>query len=171
MKKALYSTNAEYLILPKRLWRLVEIYWKPVKTMLEYDPSKVDDKRGDVDRLYYVNGHVSEKNFTWTIYWDYETAEQIRAEKTKTAIWRVMQEKWFKIMDFEKKDARIKELEKENEELKSLPPVNVETINFDDWDIYPADDPRSKFYKEKFDEKLNENLTGNKKRWRSTREK
>ena len=32
--------------------------------MLEYDPSKVDDKRGDVDRLYYVNGHVSEKNFT-----------------------------------------------------------------------------------------------------------
>lgn len=31
-------------------------------------------------------------------------------------------------MDFEKKDARIKELEKENEELKSLPPVNIETI-------------------------------------------
>ena len=171
MKKALYSTNAEYLILPKRLWRLVEIYWKPVKTMLEYDPSKVDDKRGDVDRLYYVNGHVSEKNFTWTIYKNYKTEEQIKKEKTKTAIWSIMQEKWFKIMDFEKKDARIKELEKENEELKSLPPVNVETINFDDWDIYPADDPRSKFYKGKFDKKLNENLTGNKKRWRSTREK
>lgn len=121
--------------------------------MLEYDPSKVDDKRGDVDRLYYVNGHVSEKNFTWTIYWDYETAEQIRAEKTKTAIWRVMQEKWFKIMDFEKKDARIKELEKENEELKSLPPVNIETIE------------------NKIDFVRDEKLTENKKRWRSTREK
>lgn len=153
MKKALYSANAEYLILPKRLWKLVEIYWKPVKTMLEYDPSKVDDKRGNVGHLYYVSWRVSEKNFTWTIYWDYETAEEIRSEKTKTAIWRVMQEKWYKIMDFAKKDARIKELEEENEELKSLPPVEIEQIG------------------KKIDIVSDENLTKTQKRGRSNWEK
>jgi hypothetical protein len=42
-----------------------------------------------------------------------------------------MQEKKYSIMDFAKKDARIEELEKENDELKSLPPVNVETIHND----------------------------------------
>ena len=158
------------MVLPKRLWKLVEIYWKPVKSMLEYDPSKVDDKWWNVWRLYYVGESVKAKNFEWTIYWDYETAEKIREENTLKQIWRVMQEKKYSITDFAKKDARIEELEKENDELKSLPPVNVETIH-NDWDIYPADDPRSKFYKEKFDEKLNENLTDWKKRWRSTWEK
>lgn len=172
MKKSLYSLKAEYLILPRRLWKLVEIYWKPVKTMLEYDPSQVDDKRGDVKSLYFVEWNVAEKSFCWTIYWDRETATEKKKEIEQTAIWRIMQEKWFKIKDIEKKDERIKELEEENDELKSLPPVEVETIrNMDDGDIYPADDPRSKFYKEKFDERLNENLTENKKRWRSTWEK
>ena len=170
MKKWFYHVWAEYMVLPKRLWKLVEIYWKPVKSMLEYDPSKVDDKWWNVWRLYYVGESVKAKNFEWTIYWDYETAEKIREENTLKQIWRVMQEKKYSITDFAKKDARIEELEKENDELKSLPPVNVETIH-NDWDIYPADDPRSKFYKEKFDEKLNENLTDWKKRWRSTWEK
>ena len=34
MKKWFYHVWAEYLILPKRLWKLVEIYWKPVRKML-----------------------------------------------------------------------------------------------------------------------------------------
>ena len=45
------------------------------------------------------------------------------------------------------------QLKKENEELKSLPPVEVETIH------------------NKFDDPFEENLTENKKRWRSTWEK
>ena len=172
MKKLFYHVWAEYLILPKRLWKLVEIYWKPVRKMLEYDPSKVDDEYWKVEYLHYATWRVERKNFVWTIYCDYETAEKVREENTLKQIWRIMQEKWFKIKDIEKKDERIKKLEEENDELKSLPPVEVETIrNIDDGDIYPADDPRSKFYKEKFDEKLNENLTENKKRWRSTWEK
>ena len=159
--------------------------------MLEYDPSKVDDEYWNVEYLHYATWRVERKNFEWTIYCDFETANKVREENTLKQIWRVMQDKWYKIKEFDEKNEKIKdleesvdyknstirlreskiqELEKQIDELKSLPPVKVETIH-NDWDIYPADDPRSKFYKEKFDEKLNENLTENKKRWRSTWEK
>lgn len=153
MKKCFYNVWAEYLILPKRLWKLVEIYWKPVRKMLEYDPSKVDDEYWKVEYLHYATWRVERKNFEWTIYCDYETAEKVRTENTLKQIWRVMQDKWYKIKDFEEKNATIEKLEKENEELKYLPPVNVETIH------------------NQFDDLQDENLTNWKKRWRSTWEK
>ena len=103
MKKWFYHVWAEYLILPNRLWKLVEIYWKPVRKMLEYDPSKVDDEYWNVEYLHYATWHVERKNFEWTIYCDYETAEKVREENTLKQIWRVMQDKWYKIKDIEKK--------------------------------------------------------------------
>ena len=141
------------MVLPKRLWTLVQFYWKPVKSMLEYDPSKVDDKWWNVWRIYYVGENVKQKNFEWTIYSDYETAEKLRDENTRKAIWRIMQEKWYTIKEFEKKDDKIKELEWQIEELKNLPPIEIEKIE------------------NKFDETQNENLTIQRKRGRSNWEK
>lgn len=103
MKKCFYNVWAEYLILPKRLWKLVEIYWTPVRKMLEYDPSKVDDEYWKVEYLHYANWHVARKNFEWTIYCDFETANKVREENTLKQIWRVMQDKWYKIKEFDEK--------------------------------------------------------------------
>lgn len=128
--------------------------------MLEYDPSEVDDKRG-VWSLYYLSWSIEEQGFTWTLYWSRENAEMQKKENTKLAIWRVMQEKWYRIKEFDEKTARIEELEKENEELKSLPPVEIEHIWLD---------PNGSTYP-KFDDPQNENLTESKKRGRSTWEK
>ena len=121
--------------------------------MLEYDPSKVDDKYWNVEYLHYANWHVERKNFEWTIYCDFETANKVREENTLKQIWRVMQNKWYKIKEFDEKNARIEELEKENEELKSLPPVEVEQIE------------------KKIDIVSDENLTKTQKRGRSNWEK
>lgn len=127
--------------------------------MLEYDPSEVDDKRG-VWSLYYLSWSIEEQGFTWTIYWSRENAEMQKKENTKFAIWRVMQEKWYRIKEFDEKTARIEELEKENEELKSLPPVEVDHIWLDpNWSPYPFDDPQD------------EKLTNSRKRGRSNWEK
>ncbi len=152
MKKSIYYLWAERVFLPKRLWKLLQIYWKPVKTMLEYDPSEVDDKRG-VWSLYYLNWSIEEQGFTGTLYWNRENAEKQKKENTKLAIWRVMQEKWYRIKEFDEKTARIEELEKENEELKSLPPVEIEQIG------------------NKIDIVSDENLTKTQKRRRSNWEK
>lgn len=160
MKKSIYYLWAERVFLPKRLWKLLQIFWKPVRTMLECDPSEVDDKRG-VWSLYYLSWSIEEQGFTWTLYWSRENAEMQKKENTKLAIWRVMQEKWYRIKEFDEKTARIEELEKENEELKSLPPVEVEHIWLD-----PNGSPYPKF-----DDPQNENLTESKKRGRSTWEK
>jgi len=120
--------------------------------MLEYDPSEVDDKRG-VWSLYYLNWSIEEQGFTGTLYWNRENAEKQKKENTKLAIWRVMQEKWYRIKEFDEKTARIEELEKENEELKSLPPVEIEQIG------------------NKIDIVSDENLTKTQKRRRSNWEK
>ena len=116
MKKWFYHVWAEYLILPNRLWKLVEIYWKPVRKMLEYDPSKVDDEYWKVEYLHYVTWRVERKNFEWTIYRDYETAEKVREENTLKQIWRVMQDKWYKIKEFEENYEHLRENNKLPEE-------------------------------------------------------
>ena len=120
--------------------------------MLEYDPSKVDDEWWKVGKIYYVEWKVQQKNFVWTIYCDREEAEKIRSKEEKNAIWTIMQEKWFKIKDFEEMKKKIEQLEKENEELKSLPPVEVEHVWLD-----PNGSPYPKF-----DDPQDENLTKSK---------
>jgi len=79
--------------------------------------------------------------------------------------------KWTTREKYSKQNQELQEeneqLKKENEELKSLPPVEVEEIH-NDFDIYPASDPRSKFHdewkksQEKFDDPQDENLTKSK---------
>lgn len=65
----------------------------------------------------------------------------------------IMEELKSKWTTWEKYSKENEELKKENEELRNLPPVEIEKIE------------------NKFDDPFEENLTENKKRWRSTWEK
>lgn len=141
------------LLIPNRLFKLIRNYSQPLDDVYFFD------NKSCCHEIYYKKDGCIKRCET-----DEYFATRQEAEKRKDELEAI--EKYSKIKaEKEEAEKKIKELEEQIEELKSLPPVEVETIrNIDDGDIYPADDPRSKFYKEKFDEKFKENLTENKKR-------
>ena len=132
-----------YMECPTWLWRLIEKHARHLDNI--YLPKNewsvyYYDKRNDFWSVYDQDEVIVVK--------DYKEAKKISNLKK----FEVMKEQFWKMdIDIEREYDEIswkfEKLQQENEELKNLPPVEVEKIVTDqDFDIYPASDPRSKFH-------------------------
>ncbi len=160
MQRQLYNIGATRLLLPKRLWFLVQNFWKPVDRTFEqslWHNSKY---------LYYVKEWwISIETNVSTVYWSLEKAKEIQKQNDWRFIMEELNSKWTTREKYSKQNQELQEeneqLKKENEELKSLPPVEVEHVWLD-----PNGSPYPKF-----DDPQDENLTNSRKRGRSNWEK
>lgn len=128
---------------PTWLWRLIEKHARHLDNI--YLPKNewsvyYYDKRNDFWSVYDQDEVIVVK--------DYKEAKKIQNLKK----FEVMKEQFWKMdidieRDYDEISWKFDKLQKENEELKNLPPVEIEKIATDqDFDIYPANDPRSKFH-------------------------
>ena len=132
-----------YMECPAWLWRLIEKHAKKLDTyylpknwwtVYYYEKKNIFSDPYEKDEIQLV------KNF--------DEAKKIAILKK----FEIMKEQFWKMdIDIEREYDELSwmfdKLQQENEELKNLPPVEMENIVTDqDFDIYPANDPRSKFH-------------------------
>lgn len=129
MQRQVYNIGATRLILPKRLWFLVQNFWKPVDRTFEqslWTNSKY---------LYYVKEWwINIDPNISTVYWNLEKVKEIQKQNDWMFIMEELQAKWTTREKYSKENEQLK---KENEELKNLPPVEIEHVWFHDvysWD-------------------------------------
>jgi hypothetical protein len=136
-----------YMECPTWLWRLIEKHARHLDNI--YLPKNewsvyYYDKRNDFWSIYEQDEILLVK--------DYKEAKKIQNLKK----FEVMKEQFWKMdidieRDYDEISWKFDKLQKENEELRNLPPVEVEKVQYSVdpiGDVYPSDDPRSTFRKD-----------------------
>lgn len=151
MQRQVYHIWTSKVMLPKRLWRLVQQFWTPIDRTFDQSlwtsTKKIYFKRFDPIFIEKSCDHVFETS---------DQAKQFQKMNDWKFIMDQLQQEW---TDRKKYQSKVEELtkenenlKKENEELKSLPPVEVEHVWLD-----PNGSPYPKF-----DDPQDENLTKSK---------
>lgn len=127
-----------YIECPTWLWNLIDKHAKKINNLTDYSEwyksiFYYDNERFDLPK--------KDPMFVET----YDQAKQIIDAKKFNYIKKEIDE--FDLdVSIEEMPKEIKRLKEQIEELKNLPPVEIEKISW--YDIYPPEDPRSKFHED-----------------------
>lgn len=146
MQRQVYHIWTSKVMLPKRLWRLVQQFWTPIDRTFDQSlwtsTKKIYFKRFDPISIEKSCDHVFET---------LDQAKQIQKMNDWKFVMDQLEKEWTDRGKYQKKVEELtkekEELQNQIEELKSIPPVKVETIHNDF---------------EKFDDPQDENLTKSK---------